>query len=158
MHLLRKWMMLKRVTYTRPSWIELVPQRVGRRYTDSEVLLRSSMESVRLQILVLVAITHKRFLCGLKWRMVPWEQQLATGQSDPSRSSVTLTKDVSRSGCRKVVLASIYSFCENRTGLDNPVHVRGDLSRETVEALGDTLCTSRRSLLFFLTSLTKTTF
>ena len=54
--------------------------------------------------------------------------------------------------------ASVYSFCENRTGLDNPVHVRGDLSRETVEARGDTMFISRRSLLFFLTSLTKTFF
>ena len=40
-------------------------------------------------------------LCGLKWRMVPWEQQLTTGQSDPSRSSVTLTEDVSSAERRR---------------------------------------------------------
>ncbi len=58
-------------------------------------------------------------------------------------------------GGAKLSPVSVYSFCENLTGLDNPVHVRGDMSRETVEALGDTLCISRRSLLFFLTSWTK---
>ena len=65
-------------------------------------------------------------LRGLKWRMVPWEQQLTTGQSDPSRSSVTLTKDVSGAERRRAA-SVVCILCENRT---HPVHVRGELSRQ----------------------------
>ena len=59
MHLLRKWMMLKRDTYTWPWLIELIQSRVGRRIDNCEAESWDKVELSILQILVLVAITYQ---------------------------------------------------------------------------------------------------
>ncbi len=54
-------------------------------------------------------------LCGLKWRMVPCEQQLITGQSVLSSRQMSLTVQLREPGMywiRSVHLVLMNCFCE----------------------------------------------
>lgn len=149
-------MMLKRPTYAKPRLMEPSRPRVGRRFDNGEVLLQSSMELSGLQILVLVAITHEsEHSCGLKWRMFPWEQQLATGQPGSSSRCVSLAlsgEPAFDSGLWLLSFVALSTSAQIELVWTIQCTLGATCAVRQLKQLGDTLFVSRKSLLFLLTS------
>ncbi len=73
-------------------------------------------------------------LCGLKWRMVPCEQQLITGQSVLSSRQMSLILRLRESGVhwiRSLYLVLSSCFCESITGPTIQYHAEGNESQDS---------------------------
>ena len=73
-------------------------------------------------------------LCGLKWRMVPCEQKLITGQSVLSSRQMPLTVRLREDGMhriRSVFLSLSNRFCESQSGPTIQNHAEGNESPDS---------------------------